>query len=334
MDVLYKGARMVVMQMGVTAMCVLLGYMTLGFSDGGECMNDSKHGSYAMPEYYVSHGVITDPKKYADLYDSLPEEIPEIVDAIQGLFLHIYWAERYGVQLTDSQKNLVQSRYVTNILEEIHKINKAALNRKRPLTQRFIGTCRDYAVFMCSVLRTKGIPARARCGFATYFEKNKYVDHWICEYWDEKSDEWIGVDAQLDSLQQEVLQIDFDPLNVPSDRFINGAQAWKLCREGKANPDAFGIFDMRGLWFVRDDHIRDLASLNKIELLPWDAWGLMEIEMDKQSEEDYALLDTTAESMLANDARMFDLYDRHEQLAVPKTIKSYTESGTLDITID
>ena len=32
-------------------------------------------------------------------------------------------------------------------------------------------------------LRLRGIPARARCGFATYFMVRKGVDHWIVEHW-------------------------------------------------------------------------------------------------------------------------------------------------------
>ena len=37
----------------------------------------------------------------------------------------------------------------------------------------------------------------------------------------------------------------------------------------------FGIFDWRGQWFAQNNLVRDFLSLNKIELLPWDSWGLM-----------------------------------------------------------
>ena len=43
----------------------------------------------------------------------------------------------------------------------------------------------------------------------------------------------------------------------------------------KLTPDQFGIFDWHGQWFVQDNLVRDFLSLNKIELLPWDGWGLM-----------------------------------------------------------
>jgi transglutaminase-like putative cysteine protease len=34
-----------------------------------------------------------------------------------------------------------------------------------------------------ALIRRKGVPARARCGFADYFEPGKHLDHWVGEYW-------------------------------------------------------------------------------------------------------------------------------------------------------
>ena len=55
----------------------------------------------------------------------------------------------------------------------------------RDADQRVVGTCRHFAVLSCALLRYRGIPARARCGFATYFQKGQGLDHWVTEYWDE-----------------------------------------------------------------------------------------------------------------------------------------------------
>jgi hypothetical protein len=80
----------------------------------------------------------------------------------------------------------------------------------------------------------------------------------------------VFVDAQLDELQQAAMKINFDVLDVPRDQFIVGGKAWQMCRSGEQNPAKFGIFDMHGLGFVRGNLVRDVASLNKMELLPWD----------------------------------------------------------------
>jgi hypothetical protein len=35
-------------------------------------------------------------------------------------------------------------------------------------------------------------------------------------------------------------------------------------------PEQFGIFDMHGWWFIWGNVARELLSLNKVEILPWD----------------------------------------------------------------
>jgi hypothetical protein len=85
-----------------------------------------------------------------------------------------------------------------------------------------------------------------------------------------------------------------------------------MCREGRANPDDFGIFDMRGLWFVQGDLVRDFLALNKIEILPWDSWGRMSSSGITPSAEDLAVLDQVAELTLAGDEAFDRLRDRFE----------------------
>jgi hypothetical protein len=135
------------------------------------------------------------------------------------------------------------------------------------------------------------------------------------------------VDAQLDELQCEKLSIPFDPLDVPRDQFIVGGKAWQLCRTGQANPDTFGIFDMYGLWFVRGNFVRDVGSLNKMELLPWDSWGIIEAKDEDLSREDLTFLDDVAK-LTDGDVPEFErvrtLYEKDSRLHVPATIRSYT----------
>ncbi len=168
---------------------------------------------------------------------------------------------------------------------------------------------------LTAILRHHGIPARARCGFAGYFIPNHYEDHWVCEYWDAARCRWVLVDAQLDELQCGKLSVRFDPTDVPRDQFLVGGRAWQLCRRGQADPEIFGIFDMHGLWCVRGNLVRDVASLNKMELLPWDSWGIIEAREADLSAEDLALLDRVAE-LTYGDMPEFDevrlLYERDD----------------------
>jgi hypothetical protein len=217
---------------------------------------------------------MTDPGEYASLFDQLPAEIPALVEVVQGLLIHVFWAERYGVTLSEERKQELQIRAVAPKLARVLELDDRPLAAARPLELKLVGNCRDFSVLLCAMLRHHGVPARARCGFGVYFLPDHYEDHWMCEYWNAGEARWVAVDAQLDTFQQEALDIQFDPLDIPPGQFVTGGQAWQMCRAGEADPDKFGIFDMHGLGFVRGDLILDFMALNKVELLPWDhGWG-------------------------------------------------------------
>ena len=102
----------------------------------------------------------------------------------------------------------------------MQKTDPQPLTEPRSLEQRQIGNCRDFTVLLTSILRYQGVPARARCGFGTYFLPNHFEDHWVCEYWNADQERWILVDAQLDEFQCDEMKVPFDPLDVPRDQFV------------------------------------------------------------------------------------------------------------------
>jgi hypothetical protein len=260
--------------------------------------------------YYASPGVMTDPQPYASLFDGLPAELPELVKVVQGLLVHIFWAERYGLTLSEARKEEVQLRRVDYQLARILELDDRPLVEARPLEQKLVGNCRDFSVMLCAMLRHQGVPARARCGFGTYFLPGHYEDHWVCEYWNADESRWVLVDAQLDNFQQKELNVQFDPLDVPRDQFVVGGQAWQMCCTGGADPEKFGIFEWHGIWFVRGNLIRDFLSFNKIEILPWDGgWGYLQHETDLEAE----LMDHLATLTLAGDAAFAEIRTTYEQ---------------------
>ncbi len=257
--------------------------------------------------YYTQPGPMTDPGPYAHLFDNLPTDLPALMKTLQGVMVHIFWAERYGLQLTDERKGEVNLRRVDKQLTRMLELDNRPLTEARPLERKLVGNCRDFSVMMVAILRHQGVPARARCGFGTYFIPGHYEDHWVVEYWNAGQNRWVLVDAQLDTMMVEALKLDFDPLDTPRDRgrqsaFIVGGDAWQLCRNGAANPDDFGIFQWHGIEFVRGDLLRDFLSFNKVEILPWDGgWGYMSELKPEQVESVYALMDRVAALTLADD---------------------------------
>ena len=288
-------------------------------------------------EFFATPGKITSPGNQATLFNPLPRDIASLVKIVQGLMIHVFWIEKYGIELDAARKEEVQLRFVSKMLASILELDPLPLTEAREPAKKLVGNCRDFSVLLTAMLRQQGIPARARCGFANYFKPGHHMDHWVVEYWNDKRKRWMLVDAQLDELQCSKLSIPFDPLDVPRDQFLTGGKAWQLCRAGKADPDTFGIFDMQGLWFVRGDFIRDVASLNKMELLPWDAWGLMDKRDEQLTPDDLAFLDQLSE-LTAGDVPEFEkvrqYYENDERLHVPGTIKSYTQAGVQTINLE
>lgn len=281
-------------------------------------------------EYYAAPGLMTDPREHAPLFDDLPRDVAALCKVVQGVMIHIFWAERYGIKLSDERKNEVQIRSVARKLAHILELDPRPLSDARSLDKKLVGNCRDFSVMLTALLQHQGVPARARCGFGRYFMPGKYEDHWVCEYWHATENRWRFVDGQLDEFQQQALRIRFSPLDVPRTMFITGGKAWQMCRAGQADPDRFGIFDMHGLWFVRGDFVRDVAALNKMELLPWDGWGIIETKDNDLSADDLAFLDRVAE-LTQGDVPQFDavraVYESDARLRVPPVIRSYTSAG-------
>jgi hypothetical protein len=102
---------------------------------------------------------------------------------VQGLLIHQHIAPAYGVTLSRNQRTQSQVRAVEKILDDIVARDSRPLSILREANARQVGVCRHFTLLHVAMLRTQGIPARARCGFGAYFEKAKYLDHWVLP-WD------------------------------------------------------------------------------------------------------------------------------------------------------
>jgi hypothetical protein len=99
-------------------------------------------------------------------------------------------------------------------------------------------------------------------------------------------------------------------------------EAWARCREGAADPQAFGIFDMRGLVEVAQNLLRDFAAVNNMEMLPWDVWGAMP-RGAPPSGADLELFDRLAALTRKPDSGFDEIskqYNENDRLRVPATV--------------
>ena len=262
---------------------------------------------------------MSDPGRHAAVFDGLPGEPGALAKTVQGLLIHQHIAPAYGVTLSRDQQSQSHVRAVEKILDDIVTRDGRPLSALRAASERQVGVCRHFTLLHVTMLRAHGVAARARCGFGAYFEKGKYLDHWVTEYWDEGQKCWVLFDAQIDDRQRELFKIGFDTADVPRDQFVVAGDAWSLCRSGRADPSAFGILDMHGLWFIGGNLVRDIAALNNHEMLPWDIWGAMRWQ---DSELDLSFFDQLAIVSSEPDAHIEKLIALYcdERVSVPRTV--------------
>ncbi|MFI9804425.1 transglutaminase-like domain-containing protein [Streptomyces sp. NPDC052301] len=251
---------------------------------------------------------------------ALPRDPRRLAAMVRGLILHRLEGERFGYAVAEERLHHdAESRYVTEILRILRERGGTPLTEERPYEERFVGTCRDYALLLCSLLRATGTPARLRGGYARYFVDGFHEDHWVTEY-RLPGGTWRLADAQVHHPSYDV---PFDPLDVPRDQFVVAGQAWRACRTGQADPESFGVWGvpgLRGTGLVLNSVVLDLAALNGTEPLPWDGWGMAgEQEFGTLTEDDLALIDAVAAAGPAAELRRLHADPR---LAVPREILS------------
>jgi hypothetical protein len=274
-------------------------------------------------QVYARQSAMSAPGAHAALFADLPRDRAALCVLIQGLLLHEHLAGAYGVTLSPERHGEAHIRSVEGMLTALRARSDAPLTAARDVDTRLIGVCRHFSLLMAAMMRSQGVPARARCGFAGYFEPGQWVDHWVCEIWDDASGRWVLVDAQLDERQRTRFSIDFDPLDTPRDRFLVAGDGWARCRDGAADPGRFGIMAMHGLWFVAGNLVRDAAALMGHELLPWDVWGAMPAPDAAVPDDVAAFLDRVAALTRSPDAghrELRALFDADPRLTTPPVV--------------
>ncbi len=207
--------------------------------------------------------------------------------------MHSEWLAAYGIDPAKFSSTSRMTLPVSEQLEALVKSDGLALDEVRAPERRSAGTCRDFALTLCSFLRSTGTPARPRCGFAAYLADG-WEDHWICEYWEKCKAAWRLCDPQLDEVTRATCNAAFDPFDMPREDFLTAGEAWLRCRAGKDDPERFGHGDARGLWFMKVNVVRDSYVLSGHETSAWDRWREALPAARTVAEEDLPLFDGLA----------------------------------------
>lgn len=244
-------------------------------------------------ERWISQSAMSDLGRHGAAVAELPTNVGALNGVVQGVLIHTDWLGAYGVDESRFDRVSRTTLPVAERLSLVLERDARALRIGCPPAQRTVGTCRDFALLLCAFLRSKGIAARLRCGFADYLGDG-WEDHWVCEYWDRETQSWRLSDAQMDDVLSEKRNIAFDPTDVPRRSFMTAGQAWTACRSGECDPGRFGHGAVKGLWFVKVNAVRDHYAINNRETSAWDAWREASKSKRIVFDQDGALLDDIA----------------------------------------
>lgn len=247
--------------------------------------------------------------------DAVSGGIEQIVDVVQGLLVYDVVAQPfYGVELSQAQADAIHERDSAALLDLVRAVDGRPIVQARPPDARVGARCHAFSRLTVAFLRSVGVPARARCGFGSCFVPGMLEDHWVAEYWDADLDRWKMVDAQLDATWRSLIGFDGDPLDITGEEFVTAGHAWQAWRRGELDAGTCGLssIDEHGAHWIAGNLRLDLASLNKVEMLPWDVWGAGWEPGEEPTDDLLVLFDGVAALTTEPDTQLSNLRRRYE----------------------
>ena len=102
-------------------------------------------------DYYATPGPLTDAGRHSERLRDLPADVNQLVEMVHrvGIFDHLF------------------------------AVDDRPLNATRAPDRRIGCRCHAFTKLIVTMLREKGIPARSRCGFATYFNPGRMGEQMV-----------------------------------------------------------------------------------------------------------------------------------------------------------
>jgi hypothetical protein len=136
----------------------------------------------------------------------------------------------------------------------------------------------------------------------------------VAEYWLAAAGRWQLVDAQLDATWRTMLAFEGDPLEITATEFVTAGRAWQAWRRGNLDASRFGLsaVEEHGAHWIAGNLRLDFASLNKVEMLPWDVWGARWEPGGRPTDAQLGLFDDVAALTVDVDGRFDELRERYD----------------------
>ena len=215
-------------------------------------------------KFYKQTSLYTDLGLYKNFALKLPNDIKKLCLLQRNQIIHPFDLQSNMINKSNSvygdMRKIDKTRLhfesdlfptAQSILAELLRRNPIYSNC-RPIEDKIHLCCREQAILLASILKSKGYCARVRSGFAPYIDINKKSsgDHWITEYYDTNKCKWKLVDADMFFDYNSLIVQGIDLLDIPKDKFIFGAEAYLGLRNKKyenfqmyyaSNPTTYGL---------------------------------------------------------------------------------------------
>ena len=275
--------------------------------------------------------------------DDLPSDLASLRAVSQQLVVHYMGnADSSDSGSVAERISEADTRYAEDMFARILEMGPPTLSRKRRANERLVGCCRDFTVLFVAMARHKGFSARARVGYATYFAPGWFIDHVIAEVWHAGEGRWRLVEPEIrDDFVPAGDGGTFDPLDVPTDRFVTGPRAWLAARSELEDPERFVVSPelaepyTRGWLSLRHHLVQDLFALNKAEMLVWDQWGILDSD-DPLDPSHVQMLDRLAQVTSNPDCSPAEIrgWAERDGLRLPRTVTSYSPAHSSPVQVE
>jgi hypothetical protein len=193
----------------------------------------------------------------------------------------------------------------------------------RKVEDRLVLGCRENSILLASIIKYRGIPARARYGHATYLIPGFYVSHIISEVWDEDEKRWMLVDPGTG-------MIDFS-----RDKFDLSNEAWLKLQRKEIDPNIFGIpGKYAGMGSIVLKVVADLASVLGTEYTGYQYAPILDYAVKNDGQltltaQQIEIVNGISELMKSIDSdnlsKLREIYNNTPEIQITKTIEPDTK---------
>ncbi len=274
-----------------------------------------------LKEHYLQTSAYTYAGSYRACFWELPSEIAELSRLVCGQVIHRVTLREGNTNANADLRYGDMDRFpwyrmrceddvfltAVAMTGELFRLDERGFVKDRAVEHKLVVSCRYVAVLMASILKAKGIPARCRAGFAPYIKEGASMDHWIVQYYDEKRESWILVDADAFFDEEE---LGFCPFDIPEEKFDRAAKVWLDIRNNAVDGSKFVYADGKGTNSLKAALrylFYDFHALMNHELTFSFLPGFIENKYESLTEDDFKEFDRLAELMLSPDENMAEL---------------------------